>query len=183
MKTSKLITSVAFAFMVLVSFNSNAQKFKPLDKSPMDAASYPSDYKVSDKAIKVVYSRPQLKGRSIDKLAPKGKVWRLGANEAAELHVYKDMTLNGEKVNEGTYTLYAMPGDGEWTVIVSEDLNVWGSYFYNEDNDVARITVPVTESPESLEAFSMAFEKSDDGVHLHMGWGTARVAVPFVLAE
>ena len=179
MKTTRLITCIAFALTLLLTFNAEAQKFKDLDKSPMDAASFPSDYKVSDKFIKIVYSRPQLKGRDIDDLAKPGKVWRLGANEAAELHVYTDMKLDGKDVKKGTYTVYAIPGEKEWTIIISSDLNVWGSYFYNENNDVARITVPVTEGKESLEAFSIAFKKSDDGVHMHMGWGTLRVAVPF----
>ena len=49
----------------------------------MDAASYPSSYKISDKVVKVVYGRPQLKGRDLAKLAPNDKVWRTGANEAA----------------------------------------------------------------------------------------------------
>lgn len=179
MKTKHLFSAIAFAFMMLLSSNVEAQKFSGLDKSPMDAASYPSSYKEPNKLIKIVYSRPQLNGRSIEKLAKPGEVWRLGANEAAELHVYTDMKLGDSKVSKGTYTVYAIPGEENWTVIVSKDLNVWGSYFYNEANDVARITVPITKGDESLEAFSIAFEKSDDGVHMHMGWGTIRVAVPF----
>ena len=182
MKITRLLTSIAFAFIMLLSFNAEAQEFKGLDKSPMDAAAFPTSYKDANKLIKVVYSRPQLNGRDMNTLAKPGEVWRLGANEAAELHVYTDMTLGGKKLGEGTYTMYAIPGEKEWTVIVSEDLNVWGSYFYKEENDVARIKVPVTEGSDSLEAFSMAFEPSDDGVHLHMGWGTTRVAVPFVKA-
>ena len=94
MKTTRLISTIAFAFALLLSFNAEAQKFSDLDKSPMDAASYPSSYKESDKLIKIVYSRPQLKDREVYDLAKPGKVWRLGANEAAELHVYTDMKLN-----------------------------------------------------------------------------------------
>ncbi|MBC3847699.1 DUF2911 domain-containing protein [Winogradskyella echinorum] len=179
MKTTRLITTIAFAFLMLLSFDANAQKFKGLDKSPMDAASYPDDYKDANKLVKITYSRPQLKGRSVDELAPAGKVWRTGANEAAEITLYTDMMLGGTKVKAGTYTFYLIPGEGEWTAIISSDLNVWGSYFYNEKNDVARLDVPVTEGKESLEAFSIAFEKSDNGVHMHLGWGTVRVAVPF----
>jgi len=179
MKTTRLISTIAFTFTLLLSFNAEAQKFSDLDKSPMDAASYPSSYKESDKLIKIVYSRPQLKDRKVYDLAKPGKVWRLGANEAAELHVYADMKLNGKDVKKGTYTIYAIPGEKEWTIIVNTDLNVWGSYFYNEENDVARITVPTTEGEESLEAFSIAFEESDSGVDMHLGWGTVRVAVPF----
>jgi len=180
MKITKIVTSISFAFMMLLSFNAEAQKFADMDKSPMDAASFPTDYKDANKLIKVVYSRPQLKGRELNTLAKNGEVWRLGANEAAELHLYTDMELNGKEIDPGTYTMYAIPGEKEWTVIVNKDLNVWGSYFYKEDNDVARITVPVTQAEENLEAFSIAFEKADDGVHMHMGWGTSRVAVPFM---
>ncbi len=179
MKKSNFIASIVFAFLMLVSFNVNAQKFKGLDKSPMDAASFPSSYKESDKLIKITYSRPQLKGRSVGKLAPEGNVWRTGANEAAELTLYTDMMLGTTKIKAGTYTFYLIPGEEEWTAIVSTDLNVWGSYYYNEKNDVARIEVPVTDGKENLEAFSIAFEKSDDGVHMHIGWGTVRIAVPF----
>ena len=145
----------------------------------MDVASFPSSYKKSDKLVKITYSRPQLKGRSVGKLAPEGKVWRTGANEAAELTLYADMMLGTTKIKAGTYTFYLIQRAGDWTAIVSTDLNVWGSYFYNEKNDVARIEVPVSKGKEDLEAFSIAFEKSDDGVHMHVGWGTVRVAVPF----
>lgn len=179
MRKSNLITSVAFAFLMLLSFNVDAQEFSKMDKSPMDAASFPSSYKESNKLIKITYSRPQLNGRSIDKLAPNGKVWRTGANEAAELTLYTDMKLGDTTIKAGTYTFYVIPGEKEWTAIISTDLNVWGSYFYNKENDVARLAVPVTEGKESLEAFSIAFEEAKGGVHMHLGWGTVRVAVPF----
>ncbi len=179
MKKSNFIASIVFAFLMLVSFNVNAQEFKGLDASPMDAASFPSSYKESDKLVKITYSRPQLKGRSVGKLAPEGKVWRTGANEAAELTLYTDMMLGSTKIKAGTYTFYLIPGEKEWTAIVSTDLNVWGSYFYSEKNDVARVDVPVSKGKENLEAFSIAFEKSDNGIHMHIGWGTIRIAVPF----
>jgi len=175
MKKSTCITTITFTLLMLFSFNVNAQKFSGLDKSPMDAASFPSSYKVADKAVKIVYSRPQLNGRALSKLAPNGKQWRTGANEAAEITFYKDMTVAGTAVKAGTYTLSAIPGEKEWTLIFSSDLNVWGSYFYNEANDVARVTAKVTTSDDSLEAFSIAF--GEDGT-MHMGWGTVRVAVP-----
>lgn len=178
MKNSTFITTIFFAFVMLLTTNVDAQKFKGLDKSPMDAAAYPASYKESNKIIKVVYSRPQLNGRELSKLAPNGKVWRTGANEAAELTLYKDMKLGGTPVKAGTYTFYVIPGDKEWTAIISTDLNVWGSYFYNKANDVARLSVPVG-SGESLEAFSIAFDKGDSSINMHLGWGTARLSVPF----
>ncbi len=177
MKKSSLITSIAFAFVMLLSTNVEAQKFPGLDKSPMDAASHPNDYKVANKVAKIVYGRPQLKDRSLEKLAPNGKQWRLGANEAAEITFYKDVTFGGKAIKAGTYTMSAIPGEKEWTLILSSDLNVWGSYFYNKANDVARITVKASMADESLEAFSIVFDK--DGT-MHMGWGKVRVSVPMM---
>ena len=145
MKKSTFFTAITFVFMTLLSFSVNAQDFRGLDKSPMDAASFPTDYKESNKLVKVTYSRPQLKGRDLGTLAPNGKVWRTGANEAAEITLYVDMKLGGTTVKAGTYSLFTIPGDKEWTVILSTDLNVWGSYFYEKANDVARITVPATQ--------------------------------------
>jgi len=179
MKKSTLITSLLFAIAILFTANVQAQKFSDMDKSPMDAAAYPSDYRNAKKLIKVTYSRPQLKGRALSKLAPNGKVWRTGANEAAELTLYTDMKMGGKTVKAGTYTFYTIPGDNEWTAIISTDLNVWGSYFYSEANDVARVTVPASTGSESLEAFSITFEEGSNGVDMHLGWDKVRVKVPF----
>lgn len=179
MKTSKILVTLAFTFILFLSAKIEAQEFSKLDKSPMDAAAFPRDYKVSDKLIKIIYSRPQLKGRKVSKLAPEGKVWRTGANEAAELTLYTDMKLGDTKIKAGTYTFYVIPGETEWTAIVSTDTNVWGSYFYNEKNDVARLAVPVKSGEEFLEAFSITFTEADNGVHMHLGWGNTRITVPF----
>ena len=178
MKRTTLLTSLVFAFALLLSTNVSAQKFAKLDKSPMDAAAFPTNYKDANKSIKIIYSRPQLKGRDLATLAPNGKVWRVGANEAAELTLFADMKLGDSSVKAGTYTFYLIPNETEWTAIISTDLNVWGSYFYNEANDVARLSVPVT-SGEDLDAFSIVFDEADGAINMHLGWGTTRIAVPF----
>lgn len=178
MKKSTFITMISFVLTVLVSANVNSQDFAKLDKSPMDATSFPTSYKDANKLIKIVYSRPQLKGRALSELAPNGKVWRTGANEAAELTLYKDMKLGGKTIKASAYTFYVIPGDKEWTAIISKDLNVWGSYFYKEANDVARLKVPVS-SGDPLDAFSIAFTEVGNTINMHLGWGTVRVVVPF----
>lgn len=179
MKRSTIITTIAFAVTMLLSSNVNAQKFPDLDKSPMDVASYPNDYKDASKIVKVTYSRPQLKGRTLSSLAPEGKVWRTGANEATEITFYKDMKLGDSKIKAGTYTLFSIPEKDSFTIIISKDLNVWGSYSYKADNDVARLKVPMTQATDSLEALSMVFTKGDKGVILNLGWDKARIAIPF----
>ncbi|TCP23969.1 DUF2911 family protein [Tenacibaculum skagerrakense] len=173
-----ILSIVVFVVALVFSDNAFAQKFSDLDKSPMDAAAYPASYRVSDKLVKVIYSRPQLKGRGLDKLAPNGKVWRTGANEAAEITFYKDVTFGDKAVKAGTYTLFTIPGDKEWTVILSTAKNVWGAYFYNESEDVARATAKVSKGKNSVEAFSIVFEGKDNEATMYMGWGDVVVSLP-----
>lgn len=174
MKTSKLLTAISFVMVMLFATQVNAQKFPSLDKSPMDVVLYRTERNAPPIA-KVVYSRPQLNGRSLSSLAPEGKVWRTGANESTEITFYKDTTIGGKNVKAGTYTLFTIPGEKEWTVIINSDTNTWGSYSYDESKDVARVKATVTMGDESLEAFAITF--SNDGT-MYLGWDKVRVAVP-----
>ncbi|MDB2413761.1 DUF2911 domain-containing protein [Flavobacteriaceae bacterium] len=172
----KIILLVAvFALTIGFSNQAIAQNFKGLDKSPMDIASFPSNYRVSEKVIKIIYSRPQLKGRSLEKLAPLGKKWRTGANEATEVTFYKDVVFGGTAVKAGTYTMYAIPGKTTWTVVLSSQLNVWGVYFHKDENDVAKVTIPVKQTEENLDVFSIAI---DEDMTINLGWGTTLISIP-----
>lgn len=175
----KAILSIAIFTIALISSSETfAQKFPKMDISPMDAASYPSNWREANKLVKVIYSRPQLKGRKLEKLAPKDKVWRTGANEAAEITFYKDVIFGDKKVKAGTYTLFTIPTDGDWTVILSNQKNVWGSYFYDEKEDVARVTGKVSKLEDSVEAFSIVFEGEGNSATMYMAWAKTVIAVP-----
>jgi hypothetical protein len=155
MKKSILVIAV-FAMTFISPTEIAAQKFSKLDLSPLDAASYPSSYKISD------------------------KVWRTGANEAAEITFYKDIMFGGKAVKAGTYSLFTIPASkGDWTVILSTARNVWGSYYYKQEEDVVRVPGIVTTSEKNIEVFSMLF---DEDMTLKMGWENTVVSVSIVLA-
>ncbi|MGB3143955.1 MAG: DUF2911 domain-containing protein [Maribacter sp.] len=177
----KILTLSTLMFALVFTTAATAQDFSGIDKSPMDMAAYPTDYKVSDKMMRISYGRPQLKGRTLEELAPTGKVWRTGANEAPEITFYKDVNFGGKDIKAGTYSLFTIPGEEEWTVILNKNLNQWGSYFYDESADVARITVPNGSDAASLEEFSIAFKDVEGGAHMVMGWDKTRVAVPIMM--
>ncbi len=177
----KVFTLATLMLALVLTSTVSAQEFSGIDKSPMDMAAYPTDYKVSEKAVRIIYGRPQLKGRSMEELAPTGKVWRTGANEAPEITFYKDVKFGGKDVKAGTYSLFTIPGADEWTVILNKNLNQWGSYFYDEASDVARVTVPNGSDATSLEEFSIAFKEANGGAQLVMGWDKTRVAVPITM--
>ena len=177
MKKSLLLVAIMLLGTVATI---NAQKFAGLQKSPTDIAYAKVDRK-SKPAIKVIYSRPQKKGRTmLGEKVPYGKVWRTGADEATEIKLFQDMKMGDKTIKAGTYSLFTIPGEKEWTIILSSDLDVWGAYSYNEGNDVAKIKVPAGTG-EELEAFSIAFTKVDKGYHMILGWETTRVEVPFHL--
>ena len=177
----RLFTSATLMLALVLTTAVSAQEFSGIDKSPMDMAAYPTDYKVSEKAVRIIYGRPQLKGRSMEELAPTGKVWRTGANEAPEISFYKDVKFGGKDVKAGTYSLFTIPGAENWTIILNKNLNQWGSYFYDKAADVARVTVPNGSDAASLEEFSIAFKDVDGGAHLVMGWDKTRIAVPITM--
>ena len=170
-----ILTIAVFVTTLISSLQLTAQEFKSLDKSPMDMAAFPSSYKISDKIVKVIYSRPQLKGRDLVKLAPPEKVWRTGANEAVEITFYKDVIFGGKALKAGTYSLFTIPSlEGDWTVIINRARNVWGSYYYKQDQDVVRVSGKYTKTEENIEALSMMFDKD---MTLKMGWGNTIISV------
>ena len=170
------ILSIAVLIITLISSPElTAQKFKSLDKSPMDATAFPNSYKISEKIVKVIYSRPQLNGRDLVKLAPPEKVWRTGANEAAEITFYKDVIFGGKALKAGTYSLFTIPSlEGDWTVIINRAKNVWGSYYYKQSLDVVRVSGKTSKAEKNIEAFSMMFDKD---MSLRMGWGNTIISV------
>ncbi|HHC80182.1 MAG TPA: DUF2911 domain-containing protein [Flavobacteriia bacterium] len=166
-------------FTMLLSVEGHAQNFKDTDKAPHDI-SYYRENRVTPPLVKVLYGRPQKNGEKVfGNLVPYGKIWRTGANEATEVKFYKDVKFGDTDVAAGTYTLFTIPGETTWEIILSSKLDVLGSFQYNPDNDVARITVDVSKA-EPLESFSIAFKNSNDTVQMVLGWDTIRVKVPLL---
>lgn len=178
---STILSVAVFVITIISAVDAFAQKFSRLDVSPLDASYYPNSWRNSDKLVKVIYSRPQLKGRSLSSLAvadsSKG-VWRTGANEASEITFFKDVLFAGKKVKAGTYTLFTVPAEKEWTLILSSVRNVWGHYSYDKNDDVLRVTAKVSISDKTIEAFSIAFNKNkEECVTMHLGWENTIVSV------
>ena len=107
-----------------------AQSASSLDSSPLDMSYYPVDYpvlKIQDKVnepliARVVYSRPQKRGRKLfGDLVAYGQVWRLGANEATEIEFFRDVRIDNKPVKKGRYTLYALVNEDNWVLIFNKE--------------------------------------------------------------
>ena len=172
-------------FTCCLSLFVSGQSFRGTDRSPLDIAYFPDNFahdrQAGDQAIiRVIYSRPQKKGRELfGKKVPYGKVWRTGANEATEIKVYQDITLGGKKLKAGTYALFTIPGESEWEIILSSDLDYWGAYSYNKNNDVLRVQGTPKSLDQVVEAFTIQFKA--DGSNkavMMMAWDQTVVEVP-----
>ena len=181
-------TLTIIAFFTLVTSSIWAQEFRGFDKSPMDIAYLPDNFahdrkfaperKLGNSAlIRVVYSRPQKKGRVVfGGMVKYDEVWRLGANEATEIKIYQDLEVGGKTLKKGTYAMFAIPAENEWTIIFNTDLDEWGSYSYQEDKDVLRVKASLKSNDSIVEAMTIQFEDLTDGkAVMRIAWDTTIV--------
>lgn len=161
--------------------------YADVDASPMDMCYFPVDFPklkispnnpISQPMARVIYSRPHLQGRHIfHEVLKYGEPWRMGANEATELQLFSNAQIQGKSIKAGRYTLYCIPQPKEWTIVLNSNTDSWGLQ-QEQSKDIARFTVPVTEKNQSLEFFTMVFEKADNGAQLLMAWDNVEVRLP-----
>src|SRR6185312_12832474 len=108
--------------------------------------------KFSDgKTIKTDYSSPRVKGRKIyGGLVPFGQVWRTGANDATTLVTSADITVGGTTVPAGSYTLFTVPNESGWKLVISKKTGEWGTDYPGESNDLARVDMKVSKLPSPV---------------------------------
>ncbi len=130
------------------------------------------------KAITVDYSSPRAKGRKIfGGLVPYGEVWRAGANEATAFVTTGDLMVAGSHVPAGSYTIFAIPNQDKWTLIISKKTGEWGTQYPGADQDLARMDMKASKLPSPVENFTIAFDKTGNGCTLRMDWETTRASV------
>ncbi len=99
--------------------------------------------------VEIAYGRPAVKARRVwGELVPDGRVWRAGANEATSFTVSRDVRIEGHALTAGTYTLFAIPGAAEWTLIFNRVPRQWGAFDYNPAFDALRFAVKPAEAPQ-----------------------------------
>lgn len=184
MKSLAIVCCLLFALVAGAQ-----QKPSELDKSPLDVCYFPPNYpilKMSGKTAappvaRVIYSRPQKKGRTIFGGEVKyNEVWRIGANESTEVEFFRNVTLGNKKVMKGRYTMYCVPTETKWTFIFNKDLYTWGSFNYRTENDVIRIDAPVQKSTEEVEALTIYFDNNGSNKFVVM-WDSSMAALPISL--
>jgi hypothetical protein len=138
---------------------------------------------IGGKSISITYGRPSKKGREVYKqLAPYGQVWRTGADEATVLTTPADLMLGSLHVPAGSYSLFTIPGEKEWTLIVNKNPKQWGAFKYQQSDDLGRVKMTVSENAAPVEQFTINIvpEKGSNG-KITFAWDKVTATVPVVV--
>lgn len=185
-KPADQITAPKRDSAALLKKESSVNPYASVDVSPMDMSYYPTDYPKLKMAhtvttpplARVVYSRPHLGGRNLfHEILKYNEPWRLGANEATELQLYKDATIESKKVKAGRYILYCIPKADSWTIVFNSNTDSWGLH-PDSTKDIMRFMAPAKQTNQRLEYFTMIFEKIDTGAELVMAWDNVEARLP-----
>ena len=150
-------------------------------KKPLSPAAK-AEGSIAGKNITVAYSAPSRRGREImGGLVPYGKVWRTGANAATTLTTTGDLMIGGIHVPAGTYTLFTIPGEKEWTLIVNKQTGQWGTN-YDPAQDLGRAKMTVKALKDPVETFNIAVKPtgSNSGA-LTLTWENTEASVPVMV--
>lgn len=189
--------SILFIFTTIIcSTNIFAQdKLPPVDKSPMDMSYCPANFPITKMSgngkepliARIIYSRPAMNGRRIfGGLIEFGKVWRVGANESTEIEFFKEVYIGNAKIKKGRYTLYAIPTEKKWTIILNKETDTWGAFTYDVKKDIIRFEVSVENITDPVESFTIYFDKIStfhNNYVINVLWESTKVSIPFSLVK
>ena len=148
------------------------------DKKPLSPPATASVTFADGKTVTINYSQPSMRNRKIfGGLVPYDKVWRTGANAATSLQTDVNLTIGGTAVPAGSYTLYTIPSQNNWTLIINKQTGQWGTK-YEQSQDLARIPMKVTQRPSGLELFTISLDKNGgDSADLKIEWENTLASV------
>lgn len=174
MRAMRKTAAVTLSTLVLFAFAALA------DQEPKKAPLSPPQevkWQTNGKNITVNYSAPSKRGRQImGKLVPYGQVWRTGANAATTLTTDVDLMIGSLHVPAGKYTLFTIPGEKEWTLIVNKQTGQWGTN-YDQSQDLGRVKMTVKPVKDTVEQFAIGV----DAKALTLTWENTQASVPVMI--
>ncbi len=166
-----ILVLVALAALTLIA-KLHGQKTLPSPRKQADVTF------ADGKKVSVDYGSPSVRGRKImGELVPYGKVWRTGANEATGFVTDTNLTVGGTTVPAGKYTLYTLPSEGGWKLIVNKQTGQWGTE-YDEKQDLARIDLKKSALPSPVEQMTISFDKKGgNAATMNIQWESTGLSV------
>jgi hypothetical protein len=171
------MTGILLALAFVASAGTLAQERKRASPHETTTAT------VDGAKISITYGRPYAKGRKIaGGLVPYGQVWRTGADEATTLVTDKALMFGSTHVQPGTYTLYTLPGEKEWQLIINKQTGQWGTE-YDEKQDLARIPLKVGKTSGPVEQLTLEAADTPSGGELRLSWENTLATAPFTVMK
>lgn len=163
----------ALIAMVAIAVSAQAQLELPQPSPPAEI-----EQVVGLTEIEISYSSPAVRDREIfGGLVPYDKLWRTGANKATTISFSRDVEVEGMPLPAGTYSLFTIPGENEWTVIFNKETELWGTGNYDETKDALRVNVIPQDHDEFVERMRILVEDfTNTSARISIEW--ADVAVP-----
>lgn len=180
MKLSILCATVVVLGTTFLTTNLRAQApAAPALEFPQASPAATAKQRVGITDVEVTYARPSAKGRKIyGGLVPYGELWRTGANAAPKITFSTDVKLEGQTVPAGSYALFTIPGESEWTIVLNKVAEQNGTSTYDQKNDLLRVKVKPVALAGAVENFRIDFDKvNDKGAELAIAWDKTSVPV------
>jgi hypothetical protein len=169
--------------MALLAVTSlTAQKTTPMGSPTAASPHVRSEWTIDGANLSIEYGRPFLKGRTVGKeVAPFGEEWRTGADQATTLKTDKPLKFGTLAVPPGTYTIYTLPADKGWQLIVSKKTGQWGIPYPGATEDLGRTPMTVGKTKAPVEQLTISVDDTPAGATLRVEWGTTSASVPFTV--
>lgn len=176
-----VLTTAVVAIAMALAASAGAQQTALVHPGKGGSPHVRTTWTVDGATISIEYGRPYLKGRTVGKeVAPFGKEWRTGADEATTLITDKPLKLGALVVPAGTYTLYTLPGENEWQLIVSKKTGQWGIP-YPAGQDLGRVPMAADKASETADQLTLSIVDTPAGAILRVTWGTTSASVAFTV--
>ncbi len=175
----KMLPAIVLGILLVSGTWESVRSQQPI-LSPRDSV----EISFGGKKISVNYGRPSMRGRTImGGLVPFNKWWRTGANEATAFVTQSDLVVGGETIPKGSYTLYTMPSEKQWKLMVNKQTGQWGTV-YNPDLDFVRLPLKKKMLKNPVEKFLISLEKtgSNSGV-MKLSWEKTELSLNFRLKK
>ena len=164
-------------FFLLSSFYGFSQL-----KTPSASTAAEIEQVVGLTEIEIDYNRPSKKSRNIfGNLVPYGKIWRTGANSGTEISFSTDVTINGQNIKEGTYSIFSIPNKDSWEIILYADTDLWSvPRNWDETKIIFQSNFKTNmNNGKSVETFTISFDNiTNNDFDLVFSWDDTYVIVP-----
>ncbi len=173
-----IMKKLAFTLLLATGLLFNAQHADAQIKLPPASSTQFIIQDLGISQVSIIYQRPNIKGRKVfGDLVPYNQIWRTGANNATNITFQDEVKIEGQTLAAGTYAMFTIPTEKEWTIIFNSNAKQWGAYTYDKADDVLRVKVKPIQLKDKVESFTISFDDvNDQHMKTSLAWENTKVS-------